>query len=129
MNTQNNVNVNSFANLTATFTNAEMVEFLQKEVANNPALNQFRHDFQESQSQNVFQAFGDTFSREEKKADKREEVTSFLGKVKDSILSFFEDAEEQDPFYAIKAYNDLIPQANINATLKEFEMLQHELAA
>ncbi len=84
---------------------------------NNPSILQFRHDLAQGQeAQQALQLFGDQFIKSEKKEEK-----GFL----DKIASFFGiDEEEEDMFAGIRAYDELIPRANINGTLKEYELMQ-----
>ena len=119
MNTQNNINQFLQLGGIREGISQEQKEFMQRESENNPSLLRFRHDIQEAQTQNVFQAFGDSFAKkDEKEKGLLDNVLSFLG--------FGE--EEENPFEGLTAYNDLIPRAKINATLKEYELMQKAFA-
>lgn len=114
---QNNNFFGQINNLQAT--SPELEALRQHEEANNPSILKLRFDL--SQSETV-QATGDQFVSNTKKEEKHgvlNKLASLFGKDSD---------DDDDSFAQISAYNDLIPMAKINKTLKEYELMQKAFA-
>ncbi len=99
--------------------NPELEALRKFEEENNPSIKKLQHDL--SQSKTVIVA-GDQFVPNAKK----EEKTGFL----DRFASLFgkDSDEDDDTFAQISAYDELIPMAKINKTLKEYELMQKAFA-
>lgn len=128
---QNNNFLGQINNLQST--NPELEALRQHEEANNPSILKFRYDLSKSESVHVA---GDQFVLNTKKEEKQQRLFNKLASLffskeseDDDDLVFSKKSEDDDDNYAqMSAYNDLIPMANINKTLKEHALMKKAFA-